>query len=139
MATVLCEETSQLIDFEKVDLLAGIASGFWFLIIRQSPSSAHVLVQLVPRNHENRPEYWQYDLVGTQCDEKILAKAQPIVSPLFRQFVGTKGIEIVGATRAERKEFVLHADATKYGVSRTEAIDEGFRELSASITIEIAI
>jgi hypothetical protein len=139
MTTVLSQETSQLIDFENVDLLAGIASGFWFLIIRQSPSSANLTVRLVPRRHETRPDYWQYELVGCSSGEKILAKVEPIISSLFRQFIGTKGIEIVGATRKVRKEFVLNEHGMTHPMARAEAIDDSFRALSASITIEIAI
>jgi hypothetical protein len=137
--TVLSEETSHLIDFEKVDVLPGIASGFWFLIVRQNPSSANVTVHLVPRRHETRPDYWQYELVGCTSGENIPSTAQAIVSPLFRELIGTKGIEIVGATRKERKEFVLSEHAMKPAAGRAEMMDVSFSALSASITIEIAI
>jgi hypothetical protein len=137
--TVLLEQTDRLIDFEKVDVLPGIASGFWFLIIRRKPSSANIVVQLVPREHQTRPDYWEYELVGNSAGEKVLTKAEAIVSPLLRQFIGTKGIEIVGATRKERKESVLSEHAMKHAMGRAETRNASFGALSASITIEIAI
>ena len=63
---------------------------------------ANMSVQLVPLVYVRQPEYWEIEVVGS-LPEIVLPATQPYeVSLAITSFLGTRGVEVVGANRRQR-------------------------------------
>jgi hypothetical protein len=67
-------------------------------------------VELVPVVFIRQPEYWTIEVVGSLRGIGLPALAPYTVSISLNGIVGTRGIEVTGATRSER--FDLFPDET---------------------------
>jgi hypothetical protein len=91
-------------DFDTVKVVPGIVNGTWFLIVSGNKPYVTMRVDLSPRVYIRQPEYWGIEVVG--CMSGIgLPAVTPYVAVLPLQgVIGTKGIEVIGATRSEKKD-----------------------------------
>lgn len=91
------------IDFDLVELRETSHSGDPLLLVSGTKPWADLVVTLEPLVYRERPDFWTIELVG-----RLTASAQPGWSDFcavlrLAGFRGRLGIEVVGATRVERR------------------------------------
>ncbi|MEG3164207.1 hypothetical protein U1701_06340 [Sphingomonas sp. PB2P19] len=96
--------SSRVIDFESIEISPGIIPGTYFLIVSGEKPWVTMTVQLTPLIYVRQPEYWEIEVVATQAGIGL-----PMVAPYhavldISYLRGTKGIEVVGATKRERRD-----------------------------------
>ncbi|MCG8558556.1 MAG: hypothetical protein MI824_02040, partial [Hyphomicrobiales bacterium] len=97
-------KTCSLIDFDKFQVVPGIVKGTWFLSVWGEKSTISMKVSLNPVHYVDQPEYWEIEVVGCVCGI-VLPATGPFAECIeITNFLGKKGIEVVGATKAERWE-----------------------------------
>lgn len=93
----LLSEVTDLVSFEKAEIVSGIVNGTYFLIVQGHVPDANTRVKLVPVTYVDKPEYWEIMVVGIRL---------PIGLPSVRAYCklieitevkGTKGIVVLGA------------------------------------------
>jgi hypothetical protein len=93
----------RLIDFEYADVV--ILESFppqFVLRVSGTKPVANMTVQLVPLVFIQQPEYWGIEVVGSVPEIVLPALAPYEVSLAVTSFIGTKGIEVIGANRVQR-------------------------------------
>lgn len=95
-------ESIPLIDFEVAEVRPGFVNNTFFLFVSGTKPYINMTVRLVPVVYVRQPEYWQIDVVGILPNIGL-----PMLGPYaahldLTNVLGTKGIEVVGATRSER-------------------------------------
>ena len=96
-------ESCRLIDFETVDVVPGIIKNTWFVIVSGTKPCVNMTVELRPRIYVRQPEYWGIEVVGCLPGVCLPATAPYHVSLPLAGILGTKGIEIIGATKREKR------------------------------------
>jgi hypothetical protein len=103
----------RLIDFEEASVVTDRPPAFppQFLMVSGRKPYANMWVDLVPLVYIGRPEYWGIEVVGRlplgiglPSEEAHHGVTYDVTIPLYSGLTGTKGIEIIGATRSERME-----------------------------------
>ncbi|MDR7276585.1 hypothetical protein [Catenuloplanes atrovinosus] len=97
--------TSRLIDFDEASVI--MLKTFppqWVLRVSGMKPWSNMRVELVPRVYVRQPEYWEVEVVGT-----LSGIGMPVLTPYdvslnVTSTLGTKGVEVVGATKRERIE-----------------------------------
>ena len=98
-------EACRLIDFEEVDVVTlEIFPPQHVLIVSGTKPYLNMEVSLRPRTYIQQPEYWGIEVVGCLPGFGLPALAPYTVSIRLAGFMGTKGIEVIGATRSEKIE-----------------------------------
>jgi hypothetical protein len=94
--------TCRLIDFEKADVVPGFVSKTFFLIVAGIKPWLTMRVELHPLIYIKHPEYWGIEVVA--CQDGIgLPQTAPYHIPLdITHLLGTKGIEVIGASSRKR-------------------------------------
>jgi hypothetical protein len=98
-------ESCRLIDFEEVDLVT--LKSFppqYVLIVSGTMPYLNMEVSLRPRTYIRQPEYWGIEVVGCLPGTGIRVLTPYTVFLRLTGFLGTKGIEVIGATRSEKIE-----------------------------------
>lgn len=99
-------ESVRLIDFERADVLT--LESFppqHVLSVTGTKPYLNMEVNLVPRVHIQRPDYWGIEVVGRLPGGVGLpTEASYTVSINLSGITGTEGIEVIGATRSEKIE-----------------------------------
>ena len=93
--------TCGLLDFEDFFVNPGIIPNTWFLIVNGKLTSISIQVSLVPRTYVRQPEYWGIEVVGFYPPIMLPMKGVFVETLAVTEFMGTKGLEIIGATRTE--------------------------------------
>jgi hypothetical protein len=95
--------TFRLLDFEYADVvtLESFPPQFVLRVAGTKPI-ANMQVQLVPLVFVRRPEYWGIEVVGSLSGIGLPALAPYEVSLPLAGFLGTQGIEVIGASRVQR-------------------------------------
>ena len=94
--------TCRLIDFEKADVVPGFDPNTFFLIVAGTKPWVTMKVDLHPLIYVTRPDYWGIEVVGGQ-DGNGLPQVAPYHLALdITHLLGTKGIEVIGASRKKR-------------------------------------
>jgi hypothetical protein len=94
----------KLIDFDSINIVPGIVNDTWILVVSGKTPTQSMKVSLMPLVYVRQPEYWEIQVVG--CVSGITLPAQGT----FTEWLpldncrGTKGIEVVGATKREKRE-----------------------------------
>lgn len=98
--------SSRLIDFERVAIIT--LESFppqSVLVVSGVKAAANVEVLLNPLVYVRQPEYWGIEVVGTSRGETDSASPVPYQDWLsLPGIIGTKGIEVIGASRSERRD-----------------------------------
>ena len=98
-------EACRLIDFEEVDVVTlEIFPPQHVLIVSGTKPYLNMEVSLRPRTYVRQPEYWGIEVVGCLPGFGLPALAPYSVSIRLAGFMGTRGIEVIGATRSEKIE-----------------------------------
>jgi hypothetical protein len=90
---------------EEVDIVTlEIFSPQYVLIVRGTKTYLNMDVDVRPRIYIRQPEYWGIEVVGCLSGFGLPALAPHTVSIPLSGITGTEGIEVIGATRSERRE-----------------------------------
>jgi hypothetical protein len=94
--------TCRLIDFEKADVVPGFIPKTFFLIVAGIKPWLTMKVELHPLIYIRQPEYWGIEVVA-RPDGTGLPQTAPYHVPLdITHLLGTKGIEVIGASGKKR-------------------------------------
>ena len=99
-------DSQRLIDFERAQILTLESFPPQFVLrVRGTKPFLNMEVELVPLVFIQQPEYWGIEVVGRlPCGIGLPALAPYDVSIPLSGIMGTKGIEVIGATRSKRIE-----------------------------------
>ncbi len=92
----------RLIDFERAEVRPGFVTGTWILIVSGTKPWANMQVSLVPLVYIRQPEYWGIEVVGCLPGVGLPVQAPYTEALPLDSILGTRGIEVIGATRSER-------------------------------------
>ena len=92
------------IDFNNVDVQWYAGRGVYQLTVSGLKPFTNMEVSLSHEAYNGRPDYWRTIVVGCVKNGLLMPIASPYyITMTLDRFVGTKGIEIVGASRAVRR------------------------------------
>jgi len=98
-------ESYRLIDFDSMDVRPGFANETWILTVTGTAPCLNMEVTLSPRIYIRYPEYWGIEVVGHLpngvCDR---AEQEYTATIELTGITGSRGIEVIGATRTEQRE-----------------------------------
>jgi hypothetical protein len=94
----------RVIDFEEVEVVPGFIPKTFFLIVSGTKPMVSMMVNLVPLIYIKQPEYWGIEVVACQTGIGLPMTAPYHVSLDISHLLGTKGIEVIGATGKKRIE-----------------------------------
>ena len=97
-------ESCRLIDFDTAEVITGIVPERYILVVSGEKPYLNLEVRLIPRIYVQRPEYWEIEVVGWLTGPGLPATAPYHVSLPLDGITGTKGVEVIGASRTERLE-----------------------------------
>ena len=94
----------RLIDFKTAKVVAGFIPNTWILVVSGTKPCLNMTVELSPLIYIRRPDYWGIEVVASLHGICIvgIAPAPYNVSLPLDGIVGTKGIEVIGATKKLR-------------------------------------
>jgi hypothetical protein len=105
-------QSCRLIDFERADVVSLMIypPPPPMLVVAGEKPFANMQVSLNPLRYVQKPEYWGIEVVG--CIPPI---GQPAIVPYVVElnltgYIGTRGIEVIGANRTERIELAAAVD-----------------------------
>ena len=97
------KEGEMLLDYDEVEIRPEGAPGRFILIVMGHTRHAPVEVRLAPRTYVRQPKYWKIKVLG-RSPGIVRYVLTPYTARLaLAHCTGSKGIEIVGATRSERR------------------------------------
>jgi hypothetical protein len=102
-AELPASQSVRLIDFEEARVVPGIVPGTFILVVSGTKPYLNMNVELSPLVYVKQPEYWGIEVVGTLRGIGLPATAPYSESLPLDGVLGTKGIEVIGATA--RKTF----------------------------------
>ncbi|MDQ5820170.1 MAG: hypothetical protein M3540_01880 [Actinomycetota bacterium] len=95
-------ESIRLIDFDDAEVVTlETFPPLEILVVRGEKPYLNMSVALVPRVYIRQPEYWGIEVVGSTNGFVLPATAPYTVSLKLAGLVGTRGIEVVGATKTK--------------------------------------
>lgn len=92
----------RLIDFESAEVVAGFVTNTYFLIVSGTKPYLNMTVRLSPLIYIRRPEYWGIEVVGSLPGIGLPATAPYHVFISLTGLLGTKGIDVIGASKKKR-------------------------------------
>jgi len=104
----------RLIDFRTAKVVPGFLPNTWFLVVTGIKPCLNMKVKLSPLIYIRQPDYWGIEVVGSLHGICIvgIAPAPYNVSIPLDGILGTKGIEVIGATKKKRIDVPPKAKAT---------------------------
>jgi len=94
-------ESCRRLDFDNAEIHIGIVSGS-FLSVSGTKPYANMDVRILPwPEYLLQPEYWAYEVVACLTGMGLPVEA-PYHETIEIRSVGTKGIDVVGATSSKR-------------------------------------
>lgn len=97
-------QSSWIIDFDRVELVT--QESFppqYVLVVSGTKPYLNMRVELLPRIYIRQPEYWGIEVVGSLPGGIGLTAVAPYtVSLRLAGVTGTRGVEVIGATRSEK-------------------------------------
>jgi hypothetical protein len=96
-------QSSRLIDFDKAEIVTfPIFPPKYLLTVSGVKRWVNMEVRLVPLVFIRQPDYWGIEVTGRLPGIGLPALSPYNVSLLLDGFIGTEGIEVIGATRSEK-------------------------------------
>jgi hypothetical protein len=95
----------RLINFTRAEVRPGFVTGTWILIVSGTKPYVNMTVRLSPLIYIRRPEFWGIEVIGSLPGIGLPATAPYTVALPLDGILGTKGIEVIGATK-KKKIFV---------------------------------
>jgi|SRR5262252_4695260 hypothetical protein len=109
-----CALACRRIDYDLIEVREAERGGRLLLVSGIKPW-ADLRVSLEPMAYRELPDFWMIEVVGRLSASGLPALVDFCVALPLESFQGRLGIEIVGATKAERRLLVrhpAHADAS---------------------------
>ncbi len=133
-------QSCRVIDFESAQVFTlPTEPPRHVLVVRGEKPYFNMQVSLVPLVYVRQPEYWGIEVVGCLPAVGLPALAPYVVNLDLEGTIGTRGIEVIGATRSEKID--LHGYTTEplgsFTLSMTSATG-GETLAKASLTCEPA-
>jgi hypothetical protein len=107
-------QSCRIIDFERADVVSLMIypPPPPMLVVAGQKPFANMQVSLNPLRYAQKPEYWGIEVVG--CMPPI---GQPAIIPYAVElnltgYIGTRGIEVIGASHTERIELAAAVEGT---------------------------
>jgi hypothetical protein len=104
-ATLPPPSSCRLLDFDKdrTEVHPGIVNGTYILVVRGTKPFLNMQVNLVPLVYIRQPEYWGIEVTGCLPGGIGLPAIEPytVILPL-NGTIGTRGIEVIGASCSEK-------------------------------------
>jgi hypothetical protein len=107
-------QSCRIIDFERADVVSLMIypPPPPMLVVAGQKPFANMQVSLNPLRYAQKPEYWGIEVVG--CMPPI---GQPAIIPYVVElnltgYIGTQGIEVIGASHTERIEIAAVVEGT---------------------------
>lgn len=92
-------DSYQLLDFESAQVVPGFVNDTYILIVSGTKPYLNMVVELQPRIYVRQPEYWGIEVVGSiPGGIGLPTQASYTVSKELTGIIGTKGIEVIGAS-----------------------------------------
>jgi hypothetical protein len=95
-------QSCRLIDFETAEVRPGFVTGTFILVVSGTKPYANMTVELRPLIYIRRPAYWGIEVVGCLPGFGLPALAPYTVALPLDGVTGTRGVEVLGATRSRR-------------------------------------
>ena len=92
----------RLINFTRAEVRPGFLPNTWILIVSGTKPYANMTVRLSPLIYVKRPEFWGIEVIGSLPGIGIPVTAPYTVSLPLDHTLGTKGIEVIGASKRQR-------------------------------------
>jgi len=113
-----CARACRRVDFDYVEVRAATRSrGGRLLLVSGIKAWADLCVTLEPVAYRELPDFWEIEVVGRLAAAGLPALVDYCVAMPLDAFQGCRGIEVVGATRTERR-FLSEPDAADPGERR---------------------
>ncbi len=93
-------DAARLIDFETAKVVPGFINDTWILVVTGTKPYLNMKVELVPMIYIDRPEYWKIEIVGILPGIGLPALGPYATHLDLTGVTGTRGIELVGATKS---------------------------------------
>ena len=92
----------RLINFTKAEVVIGFLPNTYILIVSGTKPYLNMKVELSPLVYIRRPEYWGIEVVGSLPGIGLPTTAPYTVALPLDGVLGTKGIEVIGASRKKK-------------------------------------
>jgi len=92
----------RLINFTRAEVRPGFLPNTWILIVSGKKPYANMTVRLSPLIYVRRPEFWGIEVIGSLPGIGIPVTAPYTISLPLDHTLGTKGIEVIGASKRQR-------------------------------------
>ena len=92
----------RLINFTRAEVRPGFISGTWILIVSGTKPYLNMTVELSPLIYIQRPEFWGIEVIGKLPGIGLPATAPYTVALPLDGILGTKGIEVIGASKRKK-------------------------------------
>lgn len=104
-------QSCRLLDFESAEVLVETPLGYPSLFVHGEKPYQAMTVTLQTLYYVQQPEYWGFEVVGCLPSGPVtdVTGKYVVILPLD-ETMGTKGIEIIGATGSKRIDVALPAD-----------------------------
>lgn len=94
-------QTAQRINFRRAEIVAGTKPGY-FLVVSGTKPYLNMEVRLSPFVYIRRPEYWGIEVIGILPGIGLPATAPYSVHISLDGITGTKGVEVIGASKSKK-------------------------------------
>jgi hypothetical protein len=102
LAASLIPQSTRLLNFNKAEVRPGFVPNTYFLIVSGTKPYLNMQVHLSPLIYIRQPEYWGIEVIGTLSGIGLPATAPYQVFIPLEGIIGTKGIEVIGATKRKK-------------------------------------
>ena len=92
----------RLINFTRAEVRPGFVPNTWILIVFGTKPYLNMTVELSPLIYIRRPEFWGIEVVGSLSGIGLSTTAPYTVSLPLDGILGTKGIEVIGASKRKK-------------------------------------
>ena len=108
----------RLINFTRAEVRPGFLPNTWILIVSGTKPYANMAVRLSPLIYVRQPEFWEIEVIGSLPGIGLPMIAPYTVALQLDSIIGTKGIEVVGASKRKRIR-VPPASARPTGIKKS--------------------
>lgn len=96
-------QTCRLVDFDWVSIEAATPEHGAILVVSGIKHWLNLMVELLPRSYQARPDFWGIEVVGRLSGFGVARLVEYNVAISLESSRGLLGIEVFGATKAERR------------------------------------
>lgn len=96
-------QTCRCVDFDWVSIEDATPDYDAMLIVSGTKHWLNLMVELLPRSYQTRPDYWGIEVVGMLPGFAVARFVEYNVAVSLAGIRGVLGIEIFGATKTERR------------------------------------